>query len=260
MTYVSLQTDNPEKYSYNLRIAHLYGDLMNTYGDNGNVLLLKYVAEKLGAACSFEIVSLGDHFRKSAYDLVFWGGGQDFEQEVISEDLPNVIPELKDYVEAGKPMLTICGGYQMLGKYYIDASGKKIICTGILPHVTKNLGNDRFIGDIEIRNDEFGESYYGFENHSGITYLGANEKPLGHVIYGGGNNPDDDTEGLHYKNTFGTYFHGPILSRNPRLAYRIVRIALEQKYPDIQIPPFDELFKDLESEQITDIKRKVETK
>ncbi|MDR2975688.1 MAG: type 1 glutamine amidotransferase [Streptococcaceae bacterium] len=259
MSYISLQTNHPEKYPYDLKIAHFYGDLMNTYGDNGNVLLLKYVAEKLGAACAFEIVSLGDSFKMSDFDLVFWGGGQDFEQQVISEDLQNVLPGLKEYVEAGKPMLAICGGYQFLGQYYIDAAGNKIPGTGILGHVTKNLGDDRFIGDIEIRNEEFGETYYGFENHSGITYLSENEKPLGRVVYGGGNNPDDDTEGLHYKNTFGTYFHGPILSRNPRLAYRIVRIALEQKYPSVQFPAFDELFRDLESEQITDIKRKIET-
>ncbi|MDR0299939.1 MAG: type 1 glutamine amidotransferase [Streptococcaceae bacterium] len=262
MTYISLQTKNPENYSRQLKIAHLYGDLMNTYGDNGNILMLKYMAEKLGASSTFEIVSLEDSFDDARYDLVFWGGGQDFEQEVISEDLAQnrIIPELKKYIEAGKPMMTICGGYQMLGKYYIDASDKKIICTGILPHVTKNLGNDRFIGDIETHNDEFNETYYGFENHSGITYLAGEEKPLGRVIYGGGNNPDDKTEGLHYKNTYGTYFHGPILSRNPRLAYRLVKTALEQKYIDIDITDFDSLFSNLESEQITDYKRKVELK
>ncbi|GAB2024223.1 type 1 glutamine amidotransferase [Lactovum odontotermitis] len=260
MTYISLQTDHSENYPYSLKIAHLYGDLMNTYGDNGNVLLLKYVAEKLGAVCTFEIVSLGDTFASHDYNLVFWGGGQDFEQEVIAEELKNISAELKNYIESEKPMLTVCGGYQMLGQYYIAANGEKITCTGILPHVTKNLGNDRFIGDIETHNDEFDETYYGFENHSGITYLAGDEKPLGRVIYGGGNNPDDNTEGLHYKNTFGTYFHGPILSRNPRLAYRLVKTALEQKYPGIQIPAFDALFSDLESEQITDYKRKIETR
>ncbi|HEY0221352.1 MAG TPA: type 1 glutamine amidotransferase [Lactovum miscens] len=258
MTYTSIQTLNPEKYTYQIRVAHLYGDLMNTYGDNGNILLLKYIAEKLGAATTFKIVSLGDNFKKNDYDLVFWGGGQDFEQEVIAEDLYRISSELKAYIEAEKPLLSICGGYQMLGEYYINASGKKILGTGVLPHYTKNLGNNRFIGDIETHNEEFNETYYGFENHSGITYLAGEEKPLGLVIYGGGNNPDDHSEGLHYKNTYGTYFHGPILSRNPRLAYRLIKTAILQKYPNAEISEFNSLFKNLESEQIKDYKRKVE--
>ncbi|MCL2677153.1 MAG: type 1 glutamine amidotransferase, partial [Streptococcaceae bacterium] len=241
MVYQSLKSPAGD-YKYSLRIAHLYGDLMNTYGDNGNILMLKYVGEKLGAEMAFDIVSLGDDFDENIYDLAFWGGGQDYEQEIISEDLARVSPNIKNYIENGKPMLAICGGYQMLGQYYIDATGKKIQCTGILGHYTKNLQTDRFIGDIETHNDDFNETYYGFENHSGITYLSENEKPLGRVIYGGGNNPDDDTEGLHYKNTFGTYFHGPILSRNARLTYRLVRIALEQKYgTDIDFPSFEDI-------------------
>ena len=259
MTYISLQTKNPENYPYSLRIAHLYGDLMNTYGDNGNILMLKYAAERLGAATTFEILSLGDKFDADSYDLVFWGGGQDYEQEIISESYQGLVEPLKTYIEADKPMLAICGGYQMLGQYYIDASGKKIPGTGILDHVTKNLGDDRFIGDIETHNDEFDETYYGFENHSGITYLSENEKPLGRIVYGSGNNPEKQTEGLHYRNTFGSYFHGPILSRNPRLAYRLIKIALEKKYGvDLQLPNFEDSMSALESEQIHDYKRKVE--
>ena len=258
MTYISLQTENPENYPYSLNVAHLYGDLMNTYGDNGNILMMKYIAEKLGAACTFEIVSLGDHFDNEHYNLAFWGGGQDYEQEIISRDLTNITDGLKAYVEAGKPILGICGGYQMLGKYYIDASGKKIECTGILPHYTENLCNDRFIGDTEIRNEAFGESYYGFENHSGVTYLAEKEKALGEVIYGSGNNGKDKTEGLIYKNTFASYFHGPLLSRNPRIAYRLVTTALKQKYgEDLELPSFDEMFSNLEAKQVTDYKRKV---
>lgn len=259
MVYTSL-TSNLENPKYNLHVAHLYGDLMNTYGDNGNILMLKYVGEKLGAEMTFDIVSLEDSFDQDFYDLVFWGGGQDYEQEIIADSFKNITAPLKSYIEAEKPMLAICGGYQMLGQYYINAAGNKIDCTGILPHYTKNLGNDRFIGDIQIHNEEFGETYYGFENHSGITYLGEGEKALGKVVYGGGNNPDDDTEGLHYKNTFGTYFHGPILSRNARLAYRLVTTALYQKYrQDLELPAFEEILAHEEKgQQITDAKRKVE--
>lgn len=261
MTYISLQTKNPENYSYSLNIAHLYGDLMNTYGDNGNILMMKYIAEKLSAAATFEIVSLDDVFNPDHYDLAFWGGGQDYEQEIIAEQsLTDLSAPLKAYIEAEKPLLAICGGYQMLGQYYVNSAGVKIAGTGILGHYTENLRTDRFIGDIETHNDEFGETYYGFENHSGITYLSADEKPLGRVVYGGGNNPDDNTEGLIYKNTFGTYFHGPILSRNARLAYRLVTTALRQKYgQNIDLPAFESILADEEKgQQVSDIKRKVE--
>ncbi len=260
MAYISLKS-NLENPKYSLNVAHLYGDLMNTYGDNGNILMLKYVGEKLGAEMTFNIVSLGDTFAKEDYDLVFWGGGQDYEQEIIADQsLIDLSAPLKDYIESEKPLLAICGGYQMLGQYYVNSEGTKIQGTGILGHYTENLRTDRFIGDIETHNEEFGETYYGFENHSGITYLSDDEKPLGTVVYGGGNNPDDQTEGLIYKNTFGTYFHGPILSRNARLAYRLVTTALYQKYgEEIQLPAFEEILADEDKgQQIGDLKRQVE--
>ena len=259
MTYISLQTKSPENYVYSLRIAHLYGDLMNTYGDNGNILMLKYVAEKLGAAATFEIVSLGDTFDEQAYDLVFWGGGQDYEQSFISEELSGLTEPLARYIESDKPMLAICGGYQMLGKYYIDASGRKLPGTGILGHITENPGDDRIIGDVEIHNDEFDETYYGFENHGGRTYLADDEKALGKVIYGGGNNATTGEEGLHYKNVFGSYFHGPLLSRNAKIAYRLVTTALSQKYGLTDLPSYDSLFSELtENDVPKDFKRKAE--
>lgn len=257
MTYTSIQShlENP---TYELRVAHLYGDLMNTYGDNGNILMLRYVGSKLNCEMIFDIVSLDDHFKADDYQLAFWGGGQDYEQSIIAEHLSELTDKLRIFIEAGKPMLAICGGYQMLGKSYTLADGRPIKCTGILGHVTENPGNDRIIGDVKIYNEDFDETYYGFENHGGRTYLAADENPLGKVIYGGGNNGQSGEEGFIYKNTFGSYFHGPLLSRNARIAYRLVTIALKQKYGEaIELPAFEDILVLEEAGQtISDAKRK----
>ena len=258
MVYTSLQS--PEKdYSYNLNIAHLYGDLMNTYGDNGNILMLKYVAEKMNARVQVDIVSLADGFDKDFYDLAFFGGGQDFEQAILAQDLPTKKKNMADYIENEGVFLAICGGFQLLGQYYIEAGGRKIDGLGILGHYTLNQENNRYIGDIKIYNEEFDETYYGFENHQGRTFLAENQKPLGKVVYGNGNNKEDGGEGMHYKNTFGSYFHGPILSRNANLAYRLVATALQKKYgSDIQLPAYEDILSKEKPEEYADIKSKAE--
>ena len=129
-------------------------------------------------------------------------------------------------------MLAICGGYQLLGHYYIGANGEKIPGLGVLDHYTLSQDHHRFIGDITIKNEETGDEYHGFENHNGRTFLGKGERPLGKVISGNGNNGDDQTEGAIYKNTYCSYFHGPILTRNGQIAKRILLAALHHKYPD----------------------------
>ena len=258
MVYTSLTS--PEKdYSYDLNIAHLYGDLMNTYGDNGNILMLKYVAEKMKARVQVDIVSLTDGFDKDYYDLAFFGGGQDFEQAILAQDLPSKKESLASFIENDGVMLAICGGFQLLGQYYIEAGGRKIDGLGILGHYTLNQENNRYIGDIKIYNEEFDETYYGFENHQGRTFLAENQKPLGRVVYGNGNNKEDGGEGMHYKNTFGSYFHGPILSRNANLAYRLVATTLQKKYgPDIQLPSYQDILSKEKPEEYADIKSKAE--
>ncbi|NQO34201.1 type 1 glutamine amidotransferase [Streptococcus suis] len=258
MVYTSLKS--PEKdYTYDLHIAHLYGDLMNTYGDNGNILMLKYVAEKLGARVQVDIVSLTDEFDKDFYDIAFFGGGQDYEQSILAKDLPIKKDSLADFIENDGVMLAICGGFQLLGQYYIEAGGRKIDGLGIMGHYTLNQTNNRYIGDIKIHNDEFNETYYGFENHQGRTFLADNQKPLGKVVYGNGNNKEDGCEGLHYKNTFGSYFHGPILSRNANLAYRLVTTALRKKYgQDIQLASYTDILSKEVAEEYGDVKTKAE--
>ncbi|QGZ70502.1 glutamine amidotransferase [Pediococcus pentosaceus] len=226
---------------YNLNVAHLYGDLLNTYGDNGNLLALKYYAKKMDTDLDIDIVSLDDQFNPKDWNIVFFGGGQDYEQTIVSKDIQHKKEDLTDYIEDGGPLLAICGGYQLLGHYYVGANGEKIKGIDALDHYTLSQDDNRFIGDIVIKNAETGEIYHGFENHNGKTFLGKGERPLGEVQSGHGNNGEDQSEGVIYKNVYGSYFHGPILTRNGELAKRIILTALSRKYPDADLTPQKEL-------------------
>lgn len=212
-----------------LKLAHLYGNLLNTYGDNGNILMLKYVAKKMNIDLQTEIVSIHEPFEPEKFDLVFFGGGQDYEQKIVSEDIQSKKDSLTNYIENNGVMLAICGGYQLLGHYYMGAQGEKIEGISALDHYTLSQDNNRFIGDVKIYNEEFDETYEGFENHNGRTFLGKGEQPLGKIVEGYGNNGEDQSEGAIYKNTFCSYFHGPILARNENLATRLIELALENK-------------------------------
>ncbi|MDT2781849.1 adenosylcobyric acid synthase [Vagococcus fluvialis] len=216
--------------TYNLKVCHLYGNLLNTYGDNGNLLILDYYAKQLGINFDVEIVSIYEDFNEDNYDFIFFGGGQDFEQVIVSKDIQSKKQALTNYIENDGVMLAICGGFQLLGEYYIGANGEKIHGIHALPHYTLSQENNRFIGDIEIYNKEFDETYYGFENHNGMTFLGEDEEPLGVVRKGHGNNDKDDSEGVIYKNVIGSYFHGPLLARNKNLALRILNLVMKKKY------------------------------
>ncbi|SKA83867.1 hypothetical protein SAMN05428976_10670 [Clostridium sp. USBA 49] len=212
-----------------INICHLYPDLLNVYGDLGNILILKYRLVQRGIQVNISNISIGDDFDPNKFDIVFFGGGQDYEQSIVSKDLMDKkASSISKYIESSKVFLSICGGYQLLGKYYTTPKGEKLQGLGILDIYTEG-SNKRFIGNTVIYNEEFNETYVGFENHSGKTYIG-NLKPLGKVIAGYGNNGEDGFEGCIYKNTFCTYFHGPLLSKNPELADRLIIKALEKKY------------------------------
>lgn len=218
---------------YKLHTAHLYGDLMNTYGDFGNIVALRYYAHQIGVEVDEKIISLGDDFDPTTYDFVLFGGGQDYEQMIVADDLPDKAPALKQYIETDGPFLGVCGGFQLLGQYFLLADGTRVNGIGALSHYTLNQPDNRFIGNITI-NDEVNDlEYRGFENHQGRTFLGDDERPLGKVIKGNGNNGEDGGEGLVYRNVYGTYFHGPILTRNGNLALHILQLALERRYPDV---------------------------
>ena len=212
-----------------LRVCHLYGNLMNTYGDNGNLLMLQYRAKKLGYEVETTLISLEEDFNAEDFDIVMFGGGQDFEQTVVAKDLQNKKESLIQYIEDNGVVVAICGGFQLLGRYYVNASGERLNGISAIDVCTNGQFPSRLIGDIEIFNEEFGETYLGYENHIGRTYLGKNMKPLGKVVKGFGNNEEDHVEGCHYKNVFCSYFHGPILVRNQHLADRIIETAAERQ-------------------------------
>ncbi|MBU9788363.1 glutamine amidotransferase [Lentilactobacillus sp. IMAU92037] len=227
--------------AYTLNVCHLYGDLMNTYGDLGNILVLNYLAEKMGVELTSEVISLDQAFDPDKYDIIVFGGGQDFEQSIVSKDIQTKKAGLTDFIEDNGSVVAICGGYQLLGHYYIGANGEKLLGIGALDHYTDKQKDHRFIGNVVIENEETGEQYHGFENHQGITFLGQDERPLGKVLEGHGNNGQDKTEGAIYKNVYCTYFHGPILARNNQIAKHVLINALKRKYPDADISKQEQL-------------------
>ena len=222
-----------------INICHLYPDLLNVYGDVGNILILKHRAELRDIKVNIVNVSMGDIFKMDDYDIVFFGGGQDYEQAIVSPDLIEFKKtEIDNYIQSGKVFLAICGGYQLLGKYYTTPLGERLEGLGILDIYTEG-GDKRFIGNTVIHNETFNETYVGFENHSGRTYIN-DLLPLGKVQVGYGNNGEDGYEGCVYKNTFCSYFHGSLLSKNPELADRILTLALNNKYNEVALTSLDD--------------------
>lgn len=219
-----------------INMCYLYPELLNLYGDTGNGTILKHRMAQRGIMVNIYNHTLGDEFKKDLYDIVLLGGGQDFEMSIVSDDIKKtLVQDLKDYIENDGILLAICGGYQMLGEYYVMPNGQKIEGLGILPIFTDN-GEGRLIGNIAVKIGDF--TCVGFENHAGRTNIG-DLKPLGEVIKGYGNGCDNG-EGVRYKNTFCTYLHGPFLSKNPEIADMIIKLALEKKYGDVTLTPLDD--------------------
>ncbi|RCX15480.1 hypothetical protein DFR58_11362 [Anaerobacterium chartisolvens] len=231
---------------YEINICHMYPDLLNIYGDRGNVITLARRCQWRGIRANIHSVTLGDSFSCENYDIIFLGGGQDYEQEIIQHDLlKNKGTEIKNAIQNNKVVLTICGGYQLLGKYYKTWDGKEIEFLGALDLWTIG-GEKRMIGNIVfecefLKSELCSGQVVGFENHSGRTYLGREVKPLGTVIKGYGNNGEDSCEGAIYKNTFCSYSHGSLLPKNPALSDHLITIALKEKYKDfVSLQPLND--------------------
>ncbi|MDY4487705.1 MAG: glutamine amidotransferase [Candidatus Limivicinus sp.] len=225
-----------------LKICHMYPDVLNLYGDRGNVMCMTRRLQWRGIETSVTKLPIGAGKSLSGFDLVFIGGGQDFEQQVLLEDLHRGKDrEIISAIEDGVTFLTICGGFQMLGSYYETYDGKRCDFIGALDLCT--IGSKtRMIGNYKFRcgPDAGGSVVVGFENHSGKTRLGSGVKPLGTVLAGFGNNGEDKTEGVHYKNVFGTYSHGPLLPKNPEFCDFLLKTALARKYGRAELAPLDD--------------------
>lgn len=241
-----------------LNICHLYPDLLNLYGDRGNIIALTKRAQWRGINVHIHNVSLGDSFMPEDYDIVFLGGGQDYEQEILQDDiLKHKGNEIKNAIYNNKVFLCICGGYQLLGKYYKTWDGKEIEFLGALNLWTIG-GKERMIGNIIfecdfLKSENCDGKIVGFENHSGRTYLGPEVKPLGKVIKGFGNNGEDMGEGAIFKNVYCSYSHGSLLPKNPSLADHLLAIALKQKYSDfVSLQPLNNKFEELAHNSMID--------
>ena len=210
-----------------LTIGHLYPDLLNLYGDRGNIQCLMKRCLWRGIEAETIAFELDDNIDFSNLDIVLLGGGSDREQMLVCEKLKEIQKDFKEYVEQGGVVIAICGGYQLLGNYYKTDMGTM---EGLsLVDMYTEQGEDRLIDNIVLQSELFDMPIVGFENHGGRTFIGEN-KPLGKVLYGSGNDGKSGYEGVVYKNVIGTYLHGPLLPKNPQLADELILRALRKKY------------------------------
>lgn len=238
-----------------LTIGWLYPKLMSTYADIGNIICFKQRCLWRGLKC--EILKLDLNFDQKDLeicDLIFMGGAQDKQQQIVSSDLFSKKSILSRLIDNMIPGLYICGAYQFLGKYYKTSEGEIIKGLGIFDLFTQSEKTDkRLTGNIVTEYEK--NLIIGFENHSGRTYLGKNLRPFGQVIKGFGNNSKDKTEGVIYKNSIGSYLHGPLLPKNPFICDLLLQKALDVKYN--QLIKLPELNNSLEQKARTAIAKRL---
>ncbi|MBQ2349057.1 MAG: glutamine amidotransferase [Clostridia bacterium] len=231
-----------------LRIAHLYPDLLNLYGDIGNMTTLKKRCEWRDISVQIDPIYGNEKISFTDYDLVFLGGGSDREQLLVRDKLIKMKKELTAYVNDGGVLAAVCGGYQLLGSYY-KLENETIEGLEIL-NIQTEVGKTRLISDVVIENEQFG-TIVGFENHGGRTYINEHT-PLGKVLYGSGNNGTDGNEGVIYKNVIATYLHGSLLPKNPKLADHIIKLMLEQRGLPSELKPLDDTIENNAHQYIID--------
>ena len=220
-----------------LQIAHLYPDLLNLYGDRGNIQCMRMRCLWRGIDVSVTEYTLDDAVDFLHTDIVLLGGGSDREQQIVCTRLQKIRKEFCSYAEDGGTVLAICGGYQLLGHYYDTPEGRM---QGLsLADLYTEQGSPRLISNVILKNPSLPYEIVGFENHGGRTWIGGNT-PFGRVHFGFGNNGKDGTEGIVYRNVIGTYLHGPLLPKNPHVCDRLLTGALDRKYGVNTLAPLDD--------------------
>ena len=236
-----------------LRIAHLYPDLMSIYGDRGNVLALTQRARWRDIAVEVRSYTAGTDFDAGWPDLLFFGGGQDQGQDIVGADLQGKNGDaVRRALEGGAAALTICGGYQLFGSEYVPENAPAIPGLGVLD-VRTVAGKTRFVGNLVVETPD--GILVGFENHSGKTYLGSRAVPLGAVVVGHGNNGEDHTEGAVQGHIVGTYSHGSCLPKNPWLADKLLAWALSRRHGAVELRPLDDREENAANEQAVAVAR-----
>ena len=163
-----------------IKILHLYPDLLNLYGDKGNIECMRKRLMWRGIDAEVVSYTVDDTgFSLADVDILFLGGGSDREQKIVCDKLLAHREEIKNYVEDGGTLVAVCGGYQLLGKYY-KLADETIEGLGIL-NIKTEQGKKRLIGNVVLSSDIVGGKIVGFENHGGRTYIG-NHTPLGKVV------------------------------------------------------------------------------
>jgi CobQ-like glutamine amidotransferase family enzyme len=232
-----------------LRVGHLYPDYLNIYADRGNIAVLSERARARGHELDVRAIGMNDAVPVGEVDLFYVGGGQDREQALVARDLAAKAEPLREAVESGAAFLAVCGGYQLLGRFYRDVSGEELPGIGLLPLHTV-AGERRMIGDVLLDCEWAGRPLAGFENHAGRTILDEGAEPLGRVLHGFGNDGVSGHEGCRYKRAYGTYLHGPLLPRNPWFADQVLADALAHAGGPTELSPLpDEL--ELEAHEVS---------
>ncbi|MCH3942518.1 MAG: glutamine amidotransferase [Atopobiaceae bacterium] len=216
-----------------LKVAHLYPELLNLYGDSGNILVLNKRMGWRNIQPQVEEVHVDDTPSFADVDIAFVGGGSDREQRIVCERLLREKAELRSFVEDGGVLLAVCGGYQLLGSSY-TMGDETVEGLGLVDLYT-DRGTPRLIGNVAVESRISPQPIVGYENHGGRTHLGPGVEPLGKVVFGHGNDGESGEEGCLYKNVVGTYVHGPLLPKNPGVADYVISRALERKYGEANL-------------------------
>ena len=221
-----------------LVICHLFPELLNLYGDGGNILTLAKRLEWRGIEADVREVPIAETPSFAEADVVFIGGGSDREQRIVCERLLAQRAELRAYTEDGGVLLAVCGGYQLLGHSYV--MGEETLEGLALVDLHTDRGIPRLIGNIAIESEVSPQPVVGYENHGGRTHLGPGVRPLGKVVFGHGNDGETGYEGCLERHIVGTYIHGPLLPKNPGVADYVIARALERRYGSADLEPLDD--------------------